>query len=84
MRTVEFNMGPQRIKFEEELIALQTTVDSTTRQNDELLMTTELLKTEVNDAKQKLTDAVLIKSDLELRLSESEELRFSTNALWFG
>lgn len=34
MRTVEFNMGPQRIKFEEELIALQTTVDSTTRQND--------------------------------------------------
>lgn len=34
MRTVEFNMAPQRIKFEEELIALQATVDSTTRQND--------------------------------------------------
>lgn len=34
MRTVEFNMAPQRIKFEEELIALQNTVDSTTRQND--------------------------------------------------
>lgn len=34
MRTVEFNMAPQKIKFEEELIALQTTVDSTTRQND--------------------------------------------------
>lgn len=34
MRTVEFNMAPQRIKFEEELIALQTTVDSTTRQNE--------------------------------------------------
>lgn len=83
MRTVEFNMAPQRIKFEEELIALQSTVDSTTRQNDELLMATELLKTEVCEAKQKLTDAVLIKSDLELRLSESEELRFSNNALWF-
>ncbi|XP_022160199.1 huntingtin-interacting protein 1 isoform X2 [Myzus persicae] len=83
MRTVEVNMGPQRIKFEEELIALQTTVDSTTRQNDELLMATEVLKTEVSEAKQKLTDAVLIKSDLELRLSESEELRFSNNALWF-
>lgn len=47
-------------------------------------MATELLKTEVSDAKQKLTDAVLRKSDLELRLSESEELRFSNNALWFG
>lgn len=34
MRTVEFNMAPQRIKFEEELITLQATVDSTTRQND--------------------------------------------------
>lgn len=47
-------------------------------------MTTELLKTEVCEAKQRLTDAVHIKSDLELRLSESEELRFSTKALWFG
>lgn len=47
-------------------------------------MATEVLKTEVSEAKQKLTDAVLIKSDLELRLSESEELRFSNNALWFG
>ncbi|XP_025208594.1 huntingtin-interacting protein 1 isoform X2 [Melanaphis sacchari] len=83
MRTVEFNMAPQRIKFEEELIALQSTVDSTTRQNDELLMETELLKTEVCEIKQKLTDAVNLKSDLELKLSESEELRFSINALWF-
>ncbi|XP_060839150.1 huntingtin-interacting protein 1 isoform X2 [Rhopalosiphum padi] len=83
MRTVEFNMAPQRIKFEEELIALQTTVDSTTRHNDELLRVTELLKTEVSEVKQKLTDAVQIKSDLELKLSESEELRFSINALWF-
>lgn len=83
MRTVEFNMAPQRIKFEEELIALQTTVDSTTRQNEELLMATELLKTEVYEVKQKLTDAVHVKSDLELKLSESEELRFSNNALWF-
>ncbi|XP_050054794.1 huntingtin-interacting protein 1 isoform X2 [Aphis gossypii] len=83
MRTVEFNMAPQRIKFEEELIALQTTVDSTTRQNEELLMATELLKTEVNEVKQKLADAVHGKSDLELKLSESEELRFSNNALWF-
>jgi len=47
-------------------------------------METELLKTEVSEAKQKLTEAVVIKSDLELRISESEELRFSTNALWFG
>ncbi|XP_026813562.1 huntingtin-interacting protein 1 isoform X3 [Rhopalosiphum maidis] len=83
MRTVEFNMAPQRIKFEEELIALQTTVDSTTLHNDELLRVTELLKTEVSEVKQKLTDAVQIKSDLELKLSESEELRFSINALWF-
>uniref|UniRef100_A0A2S2PCM6 Huntingtin-interacting protein 1 n=1 Tax=Schizaphis graminum TaxID=13262 RepID=A0A2S2PCM6_SCHGA len=83
MRTVEFNMAPQRIKFEEELIALQTTVDSTTRHNDELLRVTELLKTEVCEVKQQLTDAVQIKSDLELKLSESEELRFSINALWF-
>lgn len=47
-------------------------------------MTTELLKTEVSEAKQKLTDVERIKSDLELKLTESEELRFSTNALWFG
>lgn len=47
-------------------------------------MATELLKTEVNEVKQKLTDAVHGKSDLELKLSESEELRFSNNALWFG
>jgi len=47
-------------------------------------MTTELLKTEVNEVKQKLTDAVHKKSDLELKLSESEEFRFSNNALWFG
>jgi hypothetical protein len=48
------------------------------------LRVTELLKTEVSEVKQKLTDAVQIKSDLELKLSESEELRFSINALWFG
>jgi len=83
MRTVEFNMAPQRIKFEEELIALQSTVDSTTRQNDDLVMTTELLKTEISELKQELTDVERVKSDLELRLSESEELRFSSNALWF-
>jgi len=47
-------------------------------------MKTEFLKTEVSEAKQKLTDVEHLKSDLELRLSESEELRFSTNALWFG
>lgn len=47
-------------------------------------MTTEFLKTEVSEAKQKLTDVELLKSDLESKLSESEELRFSTNALWFG
>lgn len=34
MRTVEFNMAPQRIKFEEELITLQATIDCTTRQNN--------------------------------------------------
>lgn len=39
MRTVEFNMAPQKIKFEEELIALQATVDSTTRQNDVFIFT---------------------------------------------
>lgn len=47
-------------------------------------METEILKTEVSEAKQKLINVEQIKSDLELRLSESEELRFSTNALWFG
>ncbi|VVC44540.1 AP180 N-terminal homology (ANTH) domain,I/LWEQ domain,ENTH/VHS,ENTH domain [Cinara cedri] len=83
MRTVELNMAPQRIRFEEELIALQATVDSTTHQNDELVMENELLKTEVSEVKQKCTDVEFIKSDLELRLSESEELRFSNNALWF-
>lgn len=30
-------MAPQRIKFEEELVALQATVDSTTRQNDVII-----------------------------------------------
>lgn len=34
MRSVEFNMAPQRIKFEEELISLQATLDYTTRQNE--------------------------------------------------
>lgn len=34
MRSVEFSMAPQKIKFEEELVILQATVDSTTRQND--------------------------------------------------
>lgn len=38
MRTVEFNMAPQRIKFEEELTTLQATVDSTTRQNDVIII----------------------------------------------
>lgn len=38
MRTVELNMVPQRIRFEEELIALQATVDSTTRQNDVIIL----------------------------------------------
>jgi len=47
-------------------------------------MTTELLKTEISELKQELTDVERVKSDLELRLSESEELRFSSNALWFG
>lgn len=47
-------------------------------------MQTEILKTEVTEAKQKLTDVERVKSDLELRLSESEELRYSTNANWFG
>lgn len=48
------------------------------------MLKTELLKTEVLEAEQKLTDVERVKSDLELRLSESEELRFSVNALWFG
>lgn len=39
MRTVEFNMAPQRIKIEEELIALQASVDSTARQNDVIIFT---------------------------------------------
>jgi len=47
-------------------------------------MATEFLKTEVSEAKQKLADVELLKSDLESKLLESEELRFSTNALWFG
>lgn len=47
-------------------------------------MEIELLKTEVSEAKQKLINVDQIKSDLKLRLSESEELRFSSNALWFG
>lgn len=47
-------------------------------------MKAEILKTEVFEANQKLTDVEHVKSDLELRLSESEELRFSINALWFG
>lgn len=47
-------------------------------------METELLKTEVSEIKQKLINVEQIKFDLELKLSESEELRFSTNALWFG
>lgn len=47
-------------------------------------MENELLKTEVSEVKQKYTDVELVKSDLELKLSESEELRFSNNALWFG
>lgn len=42
MRTVEFNMAPQRIKFEEELITLQTTIDSTTRQNNVIIIYTHL------------------------------------------
>lgn len=47
-------------------------------------MKTELLETDISETKQKLINMESIKSDLELRLSESEELRFSTNALWFG
>jgi hypothetical protein len=47
-------------------------------------MTSEILKTEVSEVKQKLIDVERLKKDLELRLSESEELRFSTNANWFG
>lgn len=50
----------------------------------ELVMTSEILKTEVFETKQKLLDIERIKSDLEFKLSESEELRFSTNANWFG
>lgn len=50
----------------------------------ELVMQTEFLKTEITEIKQKLTNVENLKSDLELRLSESEELRFSTNAHWFG
>lgn len=42
------------------------------------------MESEVLEAKQKLTNVEQLKSDLELRLSESEELRFSVNALWFG
>lgn len=42
------------------------------------------MESEVFEAKQKLTNVEQLKSDLELRLSESEELRFSVNALWFG
>lgn len=48
------------------------------------MLKTELLTTEVFEAKQKLSDVERLKSDLELRLSESEELRFSTSAYWFG
>lgn len=48
------------------------------------MIKTELLKTEVSEAKQKLTDVERVKSDLKLKLSESEELRFSMNSLWFG
>jgi len=47
-------------------------------------MTIELLRTEISEAKLKLSDIERIKSDMELRLSESEDLRFSTNTLWFG
>lgn len=47
-------------------------------------MKNELLKTEISEIKQKCVDVELVKSDLELRLTESEELRFSNNALWFG
>lgn len=45
---------------------------------------TDILITEALKTKQKLSDVEHIKSDLELRLSESEELRFSTSAYWFG
>lgn len=47
-------------------------------------MENEFLKTEVSEIKHKFTNVELVKSDLESRLSESEELRFSNNALLFG
>lgn len=47
-------------------------------------MNTEFLKTEVSEVKQKLTDVEHERSDLKLKLSESEELRFSITSLWFG
>lgn len=47
-------------------------------------MTVELLRTEVSKTKQKLFDIECINSDLEQKLLESHELRFSVNALWFG
>lgn len=47
-------------------------------------MTSEILKNEVSETKQKLLDVEHLKCDLELKLSESEELRFSTNANLFG
>lgn len=47
-------------------------------------MTAEMLRTEVSKTKQKLIDSERINSDLELKLLESHELRFSVNALWFG
>lgn len=50
----------------------------------DLIMTNELLKTEMSEANFKIADIERLKSDVELRLSESEELRFSSNALWFG
>lgn len=48
------------------------------------MIASDILKTEVSETKQKLLDVERKKSDLELWLSESEELRFSTNANWFG
>lgn len=47
-------------------------------------MTIELLRTEISEAKLKLSDIERLKSDMELRLSKSEDLRFSSNTLWFG
>ncbi|XP_050536269.1 huntingtin-interacting protein 1 isoform X2 [Daktulosphaira vitifoliae] len=83
LRTVEFNMTPHRIKIEEELVALQATVDSTTRQNDELVLKTEMLSTELNELKKKLENVEIMKSNLELKLGESEDLKILENTKWF-